>query len=159
MPIVTPFDKNPAIDGRQSDMAMEVRRGILSGMQESDLVFIPEFALPGGRRADLIGIDAKGMITIVEIKSSIADFKADNKWHEYRDYSDRFYFATHQEVPRGIFPESEGLIIADAFGCAIIRESETDRLAAATRKSLTIKIARAAALRLQTISDYAATKN
>jgi len=135
---------------------MEIRRGILNGFIHSDWVFVPEFTLPGGRRADLIGLDAKGMIVIIEIKSSISDFNADNKWPEYKKLSDKFYFASHPSVPGEIFPDTEGFILADQYGCETIRESEPHKLPAPTRKSLTLKIARAAALRLQQISDYAA---
>ncbi len=159
MPLISPYDNNPAIDARQSETAMEIRRGVIRGMSRSDIVFVPEFTLPGGRRADLIGLDAKGMIVIVEIKSSVADFNADNKWHEYKEVSDRFYFASHPSVPSEIFPEDEGFILADQYGCEIIRESETLKLSAPTRKSLTLKIARAAASRLHTISEYAAKKD
>ncbi|MDJ0613933.1 MAG: MmcB family DNA repair protein [Rhizobiaceae bacterium] len=156
MPLIDPYSNNPAVDARQSETAMEIRRGILNGFQESDLVFVPEFTLPGGRRADLIGLDGKGQIVIIEIKSSVADFNADNKWPEYKEFSDRFYFASHPSVPGEIFPETEGFILADQYGCEIIRDSDTRKLPAPTRKSLTLKIARAAASRLQLVSEYAA---
>ena len=159
MPIITPFEKNPAVDGRQPDMAMDIRRCVLAGLREDPLVFIPEFTLPGGRRADLIGLDEKGLITIIEIKSSVADYNSDSKWHEYWDYCDRFYFASHPDVPGDIFPDHEGFILADSHGCEILRQSETRKLAGPTRKALTLKIARNAVRRLQTISDYAASKD
>jgi len=134
---------------------MEIRRGILLGLAETDLVFVPEFTLPSGRRADLIALDAKGLIAIIEIKSSVADFNADSKWTEYKVFSDKFYFASHPSVPADIFPKEQGFILSDRHGCEIIRESETVKLAPPTRKSLTLKIARAAAARLQILSDYA----
>lgn len=155
MPLINPTESNPAIDARQSETALEIRRGILAGLAETGLVFVPEFTLPGGRRADLVALDTKGLITIVEIKSSVADFNADNKWFEYKEFSDKFYFASHPSVPGDIFPQDQGFILSDKHGCEIMRESGISKLAAATRKSLTLKIARTAATRLQNISDYA----
>ncbi|MEM7289972.1 MAG: MmcB family DNA repair protein [Pseudomonadota bacterium] len=153
MPIITPYHTNPAVDGRQSETAMEIRSGIFSGLAETGITFLPEFSLPGGRRADLIGLDQKGLIIIIEIKSSVADFNADQKWPEYKSLSDRFYFASHPSVPQDIFPSGEGFILADRFGCEILREGATRKLAPATRKSLTLKIARAASARLQTVVE------
>ena len=154
MPIITFATSDPAIDGRQSQIALEIRNGVIRGMRDRGLVFIPEFTLPKGRRADLIGLDAKGNITIVEIKSSVADYNADSKWFEYAEFCDQFYFASHPSVPSEIFPEQEGFILADKHGCEVIRDAERSSLSAATRKSLMIKIARASAEKLQRITDF-----
>ncbi|HEX3863203.1 MAG TPA: MmcB family DNA repair protein, partial [Stellaceae bacterium] len=94
-----------------------------------------------------------GEIIIVEIKSSLADFRADQKWHDYRLHCDRLFFATTAEVPCEIFPTDTGLIVADAFGAAIVCEAPEHRLPAATRKSITLRFAHAAALRLQALAD------
>ncbi|MEO1142449.1 MAG: MmcB family DNA repair protein, partial [Pseudomonadota bacterium] len=83
MPIISPHLEDPTVDGRQSDQAMRVRRGIIKQFQELNVFFLPEFTLSTGRRADLVGVDPKGEILIVEIKSSVADFNADSKWAEY----------------------------------------------------------------------------
>jgi hypothetical protein len=109
--------------------------------------------LPSGRRADLVALDAGGEIWIVEIKSSIADFRADQKWQDYRIHCDRLFFATSQDVPCEIFPPDTGLIMADAFGAAFDCEAPEHRLPAATRKSMMLLFARAAALRLQSLAD------
>ena len=106
-----------------------------------------------GRRADLVALGGDGEIIIVEIKSSIADFRADQKWTDYRRHCDRLYFATVIEVPRGIFPTDAGLIVADAFGASIIADAPEHRLGAATRKTVMLRFAHAAALRLQALAD------
>ena len=94
-----------------------------------------------------------GEIWIVEVKSSVADYRADNKWMDYRLHCDRLFFATCQEVPCEIFPPDTGLIVADAFGASIVCEAPEHRLPAPTRKSMMLAFARAAALRLQALAD------
>lgn len=148
MPIIDPLNENPLIDLRQSETAMLIRSGLIRGLSESGLVFLPEFALKNSRRCDLIALDPKGKIVIFEIKSSVEDFRVDTKWHEYKTFCDRFYFATSPEVPAGIFPETEGLVIADQYSCEIIRDASETPLKAPTRKALTLRFARASAGRL-----------
>jgi hypothetical protein len=152
MPIISPHPNEDGFDGRQSEMAMTIRRGVIKGLKESDLVFLPELTLSTGRRADLIALDRKGGIIIFEIKSSIADFQVDTKWHEYKAFCDRFYFVTHPSVPMEIFPETEGFVFADEYGCEIIREAQEDKLNAATRKALTLRFARNAAMRTKRLT-------
>ena len=94
MPIISAYSQDPATDGRQSESAMMVRSGVMRGLIGADIVFAAELTLANGRRADLVGLDKSGKITIVEIKSSIADFKADSKWHEYKAVS-----YTHLTLP------------------------------------------------------------
>lgn len=151
MPLLTDLHGDPLIDGRQSEAAMNIRRGVIKGFKHQDIGFLAELSLSTGRRADLIGLDRKGQIVIVEIKSSVEDFRADNKWHEYREFCDQFYFATSPDVPADIFPQDEGFIVADAYGCEILREAQTHKLAPATRKALTLRFARAAAEKLRPI--------
>lgn len=140
-------------DGRQSEQAAAVQRGTCRMLRAMGLATLTELPLANGRRADITALDRKGDITIIEIKSSIADFRADSKWPEYRDYCDLLYFAIPAEVPVEIMPEDAGLIIADRFGAEILRPAPEDRLAAARRKAMTLRIARAGALRLQAIND------
>jgi hypothetical protein len=111
-------------------------------------VAIPELPLATGRRADLVALTRKGDIWIVEIKSSVEDFRTDRKWPEYRLFCDRFFFATHPEVPAAIFPAEAGFILSDGYGAEMLREAPEHRLAAAARKALTLRIARAGAARL-----------
>ncbi len=106
-----------------------------------------EVTLPNGRRADLMALGRKGEIFIVEVKSGIEDFRVDLKWPEYRPYCDAFAFAVAPEFPRDILPQGPGLIIADGFGGAVLREAEVVALAGARRKALTLAFARLAALR------------
>lgn len=114
-----------------------------------DLGYTPlaEVTLPNGRRADLMALGPKGEILIVEVKSGVDDFRTDQKWHEYRPYCDAFAFAVAPEFPREILPEEPGLIVADGFGGAILREAPVAALAGARRKALTLAFARLAAMR------------
>jgi len=148
MPLVSPHKSSPLIDGRQSERAMLVRRGIQRLLSEMRLAAIAELPLASGRRADLIAITPKGEIWIVEIKSSIEDFRVDRKWPEYRAFCDRLFFATHAGVPLAIFPEDCGLFLSDGYGAHIVRDAPEHRLAPARRKALTLQFARAAADRL-----------
>lgn len=141
------------VDGRQSETALAVARGTARLLHARGFSVVSELPLPSGRRADLVALDAGGEIWIVEIKSSVADFRADQKWQDYRAHCDRLFFATCLEVPQEIFPPDAGLIVADAFGAQLISEAPEHRLTAATRKSMMLAFARAAALRLQSLAD------
>jgi hypothetical protein len=140
-------------DRRQSEMAASVQRGTCRMLRALGQAALTELPLANGRRADIVTIDRTGTITIIEIKSSIADFRSDFKWPEYRDFCDLLYFAVPPEVPVEIMPEDAGLIVADRYGAEILRAAGEDRLAAARRKAMTLRIARAAALRLHDIAD------
>ena len=148
MPIVSPFSANPLVDGRQSERAMLVRRGVQRLLIEMGMHVLPELCLATGRRADLVALTRQGDIWIIEIKSSIEDFRVDRKWPEYRLHSDRFFFATHPGVPAEIFPEECGFILSDGYGAEILRDAPEHRISAATRKALMLRLARAGASRL-----------
>jgi len=149
MPLISDPPTDQSIDHRQSELAMAVRTGVLRGFSQRNWVFVPELTLANGRRADLAALDPRGNIFIIEIKSSIADFRVDQKWHEYLEFCDGFYFASHPEVPMEIFPDTEGFILADQYGSEMIREANLNKLAAPTRKAMTLRIARTAADRLR----------
>ena len=104
MPIVSPILSNPLVDGRQSERAMVIRRGVQRLLTEMGAHVLPELSLATGRRADLVALTRQGDIWIIEIKSSVEDFRVDRKWPDYRLHSDRFFFATHPDVPAEIFP-------------------------------------------------------
>jgi hypothetical protein len=140
-------------DGRQSLMAAGIQRGVRRLFAQLGHVTIPEFTLANGRRADVIALAPDGLLTIVEIKSSIADFRTDRKWPDYEAFCDRFYFAIPETVPFGILPEDRGLILADSFGAAIVRDSPHHTLAGARRKAVTLRFARAAASLLHALAD------
>lgn len=139
---------NPLIDGRQSERALLVRRGVQRMLTEMGAHVLPELCLANGRRADLVALTRAGDIWIIEIKSSVEDFRVDRKWPQYRLYADRFFFATHPQVPAEIFPQDCGFILSDGYGAEILREAPEHRLAGATRKALMLRIARAGAARL-----------
>ncbi|MDB5441759.1 MAG: hypothetical protein JWP73_135 [Phenylobacterium sp.] len=108
---------------------------------------LAEVTLPNGRRADLMALGPKGQLFIVEVKSGLEDFRTDQKWHEYQPYCDAFAFAVAPEFPREVLPDEPGLIVADGFGGAVLREASPVPLAGARRKMLTIAFGRLAALR------------
>jgi hypothetical protein len=114
-----------------------------------DLGYAPllEVGLPNGRRADVMALGPKGQFVICEVKSGPEDFRTDRKWREYLPYCDAFYFAVAPHFPQEILPDDPGLIVADAFGGAIVRASPQASLAPARRKALTIGFGRLAAWR------------
>jgi len=144
---------SPPADGRQSPTALAIARGTARHLHALGYCVVSELPLPSGRRADLVALGGDGEILIVEIKSSIADFRADQKWMEYRLHCDRLFFATMADVPCEIFPADAGLIVADAFGASIVYEAPEHRLKAARRKTVMLRFAHAAALRLQALAD------
>jgi hypothetical protein len=153
MSFASPTPLQVPLDGRQSETALAVARGTARLLHAHGFSVVSELPLPSGRRADLVALDAGGTIWIVEVKSSVADFRADQKWPDYRLHCDRLFFATTSQVPSEIFPPDTGLIVADAFGAQFICEAPEHKLPAATRKSMMLLFARAAALRLQSLAD------
>jgi hypothetical protein len=140
-------------DGRQSAIAAGVQRGVRRLFAQLGHVTMPEFTLRNGRRADVIALAPDGRLTIVEIKSSIVDFRTDQKWPDYEEFCDRFYFAVPETVPLDILPGDRGLILADSFGAAIIRDARSHPLTGARRKAVTLRFAHAAAGLLHALSD------
>lgn len=145
--------ESPLHDGRQSATAIAIARGTQRLLTSLGRACVGELALPSGRRADLVALGEDGEIWIIEIKSSIADFRADQKWEDYRLHCDRLLFATTIDVPHEIFPPDAGLIVADQFGAHLVLEPPEHRLHGATRRSMLLLFARAAARRLQALAD------
>ena len=114
---------------------------------------VTEFPLANGRRADIFAVAGGADIAIIEVKSSITDFRTDQKWPEDLGYCDSFYFAVGEDFPRALIPESCGLIVADGFGAAILRGAPVERLAGARRKSLLGSFGQLAAMRLHRLED------
>ena len=152
-----PASPSPAPDLCFADAplaAQDVARGVTRLFFNQDLFGLCEVPLPNGRRADMMAIDAAGTITIVEIKVSRADLLGDGKWRDYLDYCDRFFWA----VPAGInlapfeqecfHPGACGLIVADRYDAAVVREAAVRKLSPARRKAETLRFARRAARRL-----------
>ena len=143
----------PPVDGRQSAHALAVVRGVGRLLRARGFAMVSELPLATGRRADVVGLGPAGDIWIVEIKSSIEDFRADQKWPDYRLSCDRLFFASHAGVPTEIFPEDAGLMLADQFGAEVLREAPEHRLPGATRKAMLVRFAQAAARRLHGLVD------
>lgn len=145
----TDLDLKSAFDPTLDPVSAQISRGVLRLLRHHGYAGVTEMTLANHRRADVLAIGGDGKIIIVEIKSSVADFRADQKWPEYRPYCDLFYFAVGHDFPQDLIPEDTGLMIADTFGGAILREPEETKLAAARRKALTLRFARLAATRLR----------
>jgi hypothetical protein len=124
-------------------------RGICRMFEQLGYASLLEFPLANSRRADIVALGRGGELVIVEIKSSVADFRADRKWAEYRDFADRFYFAVPNNFPGALIPEDCGLIVADGFAASIIRESAPTALAPSRRRAITLRFALTAAARLR----------
>lgn len=135
-------------DAQTQSIAADLALGVTRLLARFDFVSVTEMTLVNSRRADVCALGPKGELHIVEIKSSIADFKSDHKWHEYEPFCDRFYFAVGHDFPQALIPQSAGLIIADKFGGAILREPEEHKLAAARRKAMTLRFGRLGTRRL-----------
>lgn len=129
------------------ETTLAVTRGAYRLLSEMSYAPLAEVGLPNGRRADLMALGPRGEIVIVEVKSSAEDYLTDRKWGEYAPYCDAFYFAVAPEFPMGLLPGEPGLIVADGFGGAVVREAPRFPLVAARRKALTLAFARLAAFR------------
>lgn len=151
-----PADQDPLADGRQSARARDIARGTQRALALRGFRGVSELTLPSGRRADLLAIGDRGELWIVEIKSSLEDFRADLKWPEYRDWCDRLFFAVAPDFPGDVLPADTGLILADRYGGEVVREAPEHRLAGSRRKALTLLLCRVAAGRLMTLADPAA---
>ena len=139
--------------------AQDVARGVTRLFFRGDMFAICEVPLPNGRRADMVAIDAKGRLIIVEIKVSRADLLGDGKWFDYLDHCDRFFWAVPAGFDHGplhgeaFLPERSGVIIADRYDAAILREATTHPLSVAGRKKCTLAFARRAARRASGLAD------
>lgn len=133
-----------------SATAVDVARGICRLFARNDIWCLTEMPLRNGRRADLMGIDSKGRVVIVEIKVSRADLLGDGKWPDYLDFCDRFYWGLPVELDRTPLegadyrPDCCGVIVADGYDAEIVRPAPSHPLAAARRKVEVERLARAA---------------
>jgi len=139
-------------------IAADVARGVTRLLCRHDNFAVCEVPLANGRRADLMAIDGKGGLTIVEIKVAKADLVGDAKWQDYLDYCDRFFWAVPPSLARHLdeeryLPESAGLIVADRYDAAIVRDAANRPLAPARRKAELLRFARRAARRLSAQID------
>ena len=148
-----PLEPGLPPDRRQSDTALAIARGTSRFLRSLGFSCVNELTLPSGRRADLVAMNARGDIWIVEIKSSVEDLRADQKWQDYRMHCDRLFFAFTQDLSCDLFPPETGLIVADAYGAHLHCEAPEHRLPAATRKSMMIGFGLLAAQRIGRLAD------
>lgn len=137
----------PAMPGQR------LARGVARALRALDFVTVEEMVPAPGLRVDLMALGPRGEIWVIECKSGLADFRADQKWQGYLEFCDRFFWAVDADFPTGLFPEATGLILADAYDAEILRMGAETPLAGARRKALVQKFARHAAMRLQAFRD------
>ncbi|MGV6802240.1 MAG: MmcB family DNA repair protein [bacterium] len=131
------------------EITLAVTRGAARVMRDMGLAILPEFILANHRRVDLAGVDKKGRLVFVEVKSCREDFTGDNKWQDYLPYCDEFYWASDVNFPADILPGETGHITADRYGGAVMRYPiVSEQINAARRKSVLLRFARQAAGRL-----------
>ncbi|MFM7349010.1 MAG: MmcB family DNA repair protein [Erythrobacter sp.] len=150
---------SPTLPDSAALSAGDVARGIARLFARNDIWCLPEVPLRNARRADLMGIDAKGMIVIVEIKVARADLLGDAKWPDYLDYCDRFYWGLSPGLDRAPLeseayrPATCGVIVADCYDAEILRPAALEPLAAARRKTQVEHLARVAMRRHTALLD------
>ncbi len=135
------------------DITLAVCRGACRLMRQAGHSVLLEMPLPDGRRADIFAVARDGSLTIVETKSSIEDWRVDDKWPDYLNWCDLLYVAVPVDFPQHLIPEEIGLIVADAYGGEILRHPPRRPIVAARRKSLLIDCARLASERLARLED------
>ena len=144
-------------NGVSNENAAGVARGVSRLLIQQGYSPILEFTLANGRRLDVAALGSDGTVVGVEIKVAIADLKADTKWPEYLDYCELFYFAVPPDFPDELVPDSTGLIVADRFGGAIVRDSQRHPLHPSRKKAVTLSFARVAAERLAQLIEASST--
>ncbi len=135
------------------ELTRQVTRGVCRYLSDLGYSVLTEFTLKNGRRSDVIGLGRDGNVVIVEVKTSVADLKADQKWPEYQDFCDQLFFATPRDFPLELLPPNCGILVADNWGADEIRAAEVVALHASRRRVLTLKFARKAAQRLYDLTD------
>jgi hypothetical protein len=146
LPLADNAEANPLV-------AAGIARGVMRLFADLGYATLQEFPLRAKRRADIVALNDAGEFVIVEIKSCRADFRADQKWPEYLDFCDRFFFAVAPEFPRDILPADRGLIIADRHGGAILRDSQAIPLNSNRRRAQTLQLAITASQRLARVME------
>lgn len=135
------------------DRTRDICRGVARHLTQRGYAVVAEMTFGNGRRADIFAIGGNGEIVVVEVKSGWEDFRVDQKWPDYRDYCDRFFFAVDIDFPRQVLPEDVGLIVADSFGGEMLREAPLHALASARRRALMIAFAQLSSRRLLALTD------
>jgi hypothetical protein len=131
------------------DRTVGITRGVTRRLVDMGYRTLVELPLGNGRRVDVAGLDRRGRFIVVEVKSSLADFRADGKWFEYLAYCDSFYFAVDPDFPVDLLPGDVGIIVADAYDGAVRRDAPDRAMNPNRRRALTVRFARTAAGRLE----------
>jgi hypothetical protein len=134
-------------------LAAALARGVSRTLRAHGGETLTEFTLRTGRRVDVIAVDDDGRVTIVEIKTSVADFRSDGKWPEYLEFCDYFYFAVPEDFPRELLPGECGVMVADAYEALILTPAQAQPVNGSRRRALILRFARAAAQRLNAYTD------
>jgi hypothetical protein len=135
------------------DIAITLCRGVMRTLAQRGFTTLSEVPLADGRRADIMALGRDGTLLIVEIKSSVADFRSDRKWPEYRQWCDQLYFAVGEGFPMELIPHECGLMLADGFDAAVMREAPTHKVETVRRKAMHLRFARLAGARLLRLID------
>ena len=136
------------IPRRPQETTSLLTRGVCRLFQQLGFGTLTEFRLSNGRRVDVMAMHPSGEFVIIEIKSTIADYRADKKWHEYIPFCERFYFAVPSEFPIALVPDDCGVIMADSFDAVVRRESSSKALNSNRKRHQLINFALTASWRL-----------
>lgn len=153
IPVKQNKDEHISVTETLDGAALQILRGVSRYFRMLDCAVLSELPLADGRRCDVMALDPRGGVTIVEIKSGVADFRSDQKWPDYRQWCDRFFFAVDIDFPQELIPADCGLIIADRFGAELMREAPDHPLTGARRKAVMLRFARCSAFRLHETMD------
>lgn len=129
-------------------IAEGITRGVIRLMGDLGWAPLTEFKLTNRRRVDVCALSRDGLFTVVEVKSSLTDFRTDGKWQEYLPFCDRFYFAVGIDFPQHELPPDCGLIVADGYAATIIRPAQDIPMNGNRRRTQTLRFARTGAQRL-----------
>lgn len=146
-------DGNPSAEPAPPLLAHRMARGVARALTARGFATLTEFFLLNGRRVDVIGVNGSGQTVIVEIKSCIADYRTDQKWTEYLEYCDWFYFAVPLEFPQEILPADCGFMVADDYGAEVIREASAQGMNGSRRRAQMLRLALTAMQRLGRLND------
>ncbi|MBB4314502.1 MmcB family DNA repair protein [Roseospira marina] len=140
-------------DSDTAAMTRGITRGVCRHLANTGHAVLTEFKLPNRRRADVVALDPDGQVVLVEVKSALADYRADGKWREYLPYCDVFAFAVADTFPIDVLPPECGLLVADPWGAEVVRLMALAPLHPARRRAMTLRFARLAGERLHRLLD------
>ena len=114
---------------------------------------ITEFALPNKKRVDIIGINTKKEIVIVEVKSNKNNFKNDNKLKKYLKYCNYFYFSCNEEIKDICISKKVGIILYNSKNIEISRYSKYRKLSELIKNKIIYNFALSAASKFHRLVD------